>query len=694
MTTGPKLKNQRSDAVLAAVCVTNGLVPRPPGEDADERVLRYILGAALDHELIDFAAGAGGNPQLLAELALGLAEEGLVREVSGGRGVNGTLKLVSRRTPRRVLEFVVCRLNDLSANCQQFLKVAAVLGKSFRLEDVAGLLDRSSGTLLSPLDEAMASGFVVAAEHQLAFQSDFVLQAIIESIPAPARDALRREAMSLSRRRTPAYGQRLWLAERPSESSGTVKDEAGGACSRAHSLIMNGDAAAGVRAAERVLASPGISLAARLDAEASLILGYHLLGRAEAEIASERILRERGAGPGDIAAAMALTARSNVLWRTGRLAEGLKLGRNAVRLSEHAHPVWCLHSQLALAGKLVSLREFDAAETLIDDAEAGLRGLPVPVWTAACAAMRARLFLQSGRIGDARREAALAIAAEERDAVPMLGPLAYSVLSTASFYMEDLPAAIEYLQRAHTAAANQVVLDSVQYAWAEMLIAVKKEGPWEGAQLLSGKYSHLPTQRSLYIEVPSAAAFLVLLARDVGDSDLEYSVLRTVDGLAEDNPDFPIIGLTAMHANALANSAPAALALIIVQSPDPISVALATEELAKLYAAKAPAGARAVASTHSEEGTSRLATRWSALSDMEQRIAYLVSVGLTNRQIAKQVHLSAHTVNYHLRKVYKKLDINTRVELANAAAMYSSRAAIYSMDEEKWGSGRADGRAG
>ena len=58
------------------------------------------------------------------------------------------------------------------------------------------------------------------------------------------------------------------------------------------------------------------------------------------------------------------------------------------------------------------------------------------------------------------------------------------------------------------------------------------------------------------------------------------------------------------------------------------------------------------------------------------------------------MHLSAHTVNYHLRKMYRKLVINTRVELAHGAATYSSRAAIYSMeDEEKWGSGYVDGEA-
>jgi DNA-binding NarL/FixJ family response regulator len=416
------------------------------------------------------------------------------------------------------------------------------------------------------------------------------------------------------------------------------------------------------------------------------VLGHFLLDDDETDRVAERILLERGTGAGDVAASMALTVRSNLLWRAGELAEGLRLGRAAVRRSEDADPVWRLHFQLALAGKYANLREFDTAASLIDDAEAALRELPTPAWRAAPAVMRSRLFLQSGRIGDAAREAGLAVAATEWDAVGMLRPLAYSVLSTAAFYMGDMSAAAEHLRRAQSGAASHAVLQSVQYEWTEVLITVKKEGPQAGARLLSGRYAHLPRQRSLYIEVPSAAAFLVLLARDVGDAALERSVIDTVDGLAAGNPGIAVVGLTAMHANALANSAPAALSLIIVQSPDPISVALATEELAKLYAAKPPEEVQPEVRPeeghdHDPEAGPQLATCWSELSDMEQRIAYLVSVGLTNRQIAKQVHLSAHTVNYHLRKIYKKLGINTRVELAHGAAMYSRRAAVYSMGD-------------
>ncbi|GGX22641.1 hypothetical protein GCM10010297_49770 [Streptomyces malachitofuscus] len=642
-------------------------------------MLSEILGADVSDELIEFAAGVGGDSHLLVEFALGLADEGLVERR------NGVVRCTVRRVPRRALTAVSRQLSQLSAACQQFLKVAAVLGRSFMLEDVSRMLDRSSASLLAPLDEALVSGFVVEAEQRLAFQSDIHFRGVFESIPAAARGALQREARGAFSQRAPETEIRGGTAGGPAEPCVAVGVEADGQCSRAHSLIMNGDAVAGVRVAESVLADPGISHSARVDAEASVILGSYLLGQEKAVTLSERILRERGTGPGDVAALMALSTLSNMRWRAGELSEGLSLGRTAVRYGAEVAPVWGLHLKLALAGKFANLREFDRAESLLDAAEAGLRDMASPVWTAAPAAMRARVYLQAKRLGDARQQAEAATIAWEREAVTMLRPLASSVLGTISLYLGDLPAAIEHVERMHADLAScQAVLLSAQYAWTDILVAAKKDGPRAAVELLSGTYGHLPTQRSLYIEDPSAAAFLVRLARDVGDSDLRRTVLDTVDGLAGDNPGFSIVGLTAMHANALADGDTTALAHIIVESPDPVSVALATEELAKLYAAQAPAQWRKTISSPSEDTSSlQKFTCWSRLSEMEQRISYLVSVGLTNRQIARRVHLSAHTVNYHLRKIYRKLGINTRVELARQAATYSSGAAVYSMDGEE-----------
>ncbi|MEV6604908.1 helix-turn-helix transcriptional regulator [Kutzneria sp. NPDC051319] len=52
------------------------------------------------------------------------------------------------------------------------------------------------------------------------------------------------------------------------------------------------------------------------------------------------------------------------------------------------------------------------------------------------------------------------------------------------------------------------------------------------------------------------------------------------------------------------------------------------------------------------------------LTDTERVIAQLVGTGMTNRQVATRVSLSPHTVNYHLRRIFRKLDIRSRVELA------------------------------
>jgi DNA-binding CsgD family transcriptional regulator len=51
------------------------------------------------------------------------------------------------------------------------------------------------------------------------------------------------------------------------------------------------------------------------------------------------------------------------------------------------------------------------------------------------------------------------------------------------------------------------------------------------------------------------------------------------------------------------------------------------------------------------------------LSHRERVIARFVGQGLTNRQIAARLYLSPHTVNFHLRQIFRKLDINSRVRL-------------------------------
>ncbi|SNY40807.1 helix-turn-helix transcriptional regulator [Paractinoplanes atraurantiacus] len=56
---------------------------------------------------------------------------------------------------------------------------------------------------------------------------------------------------------------------------------------------------------------------------------------------------------------------------------------------------------------------------------------------------------------------------------------------------------------------------------------------------------------------------------------------------------------------------------------------------------------------------------WSLLSERELEIAELVGLALTNQQIASRLGRSPHTVNYHLRQIFRKFGLASRVELVS-----------------------------
>jgi len=61
------------------------------------------------------------------------------------------------------------------------------------------------------------------------------------------------------------------------------------------------------------------------------------------------------------------------------------------------------------------------------------------------------------------------------------------------------------------------------------------------------------------------------------------------------------------------------------------------------------------------------ATGWAAMTKSELAVAQLVATGLTNREIAERLFVSPPTVNTHLRQVFAKLEVNSRVDLTRLA---------------------------
>jgi DNA-binding CsgD family transcriptional regulator len=64
---------------------------------------------------------------------------------------------------------------------------------------------------------------------------------------------------------------------------------------------------------------------------------------------------------------------------------------------------------------------------------------------------------------------------------------------------------------------------------------------------------------------------------------------------------------------------------------------------------------------------------WEAMTESELAVARLVADGLSNREVAERLFVSHHTVSSHLRHVFGKLDVNSRVELTRLAGAHDSR---------------------
>ena len=79
------------------------------------------------------------------------------------------------------------------------------------------------------------------------------------------------------------------------------------------------------------------------------------------------------------------------------------------------------------------------------------------------------------------------------------------------------------------------------------------------------------------------------------------------------------------------------------------------------FAARARAELRATG----EQARPRSPGAPEVLTPQEEQIAWLVAEHLSNREIAARLFISASTVEYHLRKIFRKRGVASRVQLAH-----------------------------
>jgi transcriptional regulator of acetoin/glycerol metabolism len=84
---------------------------------------------------------------------------------------------------------------------------------------------------------------------------------------------------------------------------------------------------------------------------------------------------------------------------------------------------------------------------------------------------------------------------------------------------------------------------------------------------------------------------------------------------------------------------------------------------------------RQVADAHADRPQSRdghPTFGWESLTETERTVIALVAEGLTNREAGERLFLSHHTVGFHLRSIFCKLGVSSRVELTRAAFQHDA----------------------
>lgn len=158
-------------------------------------VVTDVLDAVPEPDLLALAAGAEGNPFILVELVEGLRDEGAVEII------DGHARLVARGVPERFQQIARRRLGRLSADTRHLLQVAAILGRSFSVGDLAEMLGEPIGRLLPALEEAESAEVVVPSGDTLRFRHDLLWRAVAETLNTPLRHSLHHQAGDMLLRR-------------------------------------------------------------------------------------------------------------------------------------------------------------------------------------------------------------------------------------------------------------------------------------------------------------------------------------------------------------------------------------------------------------------------------------------------------------------------------------------------------------
>ncbi|SNT05672.1 AAA ATPase domain-containing protein [Actinomadura meyerae] len=677
------------------------------GELPDRAVVALaadVLRAAPGDGVLRAVRSAQGTPRLVVELLRGLREEGLVTVRGGVASMSGAT------IPRRVQAMVRGRLDQLPPHAREGLRVASVLDRPFTAGELGDLTGVPADEVAAMVDDLVRAGFLDLAGDLLAFRHDLVRQAISGTLSSALRRYLRRQAVDV----------RLARGCGVAEVADALAEVAAPGDRRAVDLLREAaadlTASAPSRAAE--LSRRALELADPLGADTAEIAGetVELLGAdgryAEAralagttldgpltavEEARLRLVVAHLVSPCSFGKALrecrtglSLPGLPEALRARLSAAEALYLALSGdasrpTAIASTQSPQWTLE----VCARAFSLSASGQTGAALRKVDAGIRAAQRTGHAAAAlwSMSRARILLDAGRLGAARTEAGAALAAADDLAAGDFADItARYALGRASVMLGDR----EGIRRCAADGARMMGAEApvVRHtgAWLAVPAAEALGDTARVAELLELAWDGVDRSPD-----PADLVVLARLALAAGRPGLAAAAAERATGL---DPEIPLLRGVAAQTRGIVDDDPDLLLHAVKLFEDterPLVHASAAEDAGRVLGAAGGPGARDLLNTaldlYEESGAARDAARvrrrlrrlgvrraprtldgaregqW-GLTAAEVTVARLVAQGATNRQVAEQLFLSRHTVNTHLRNVYTKWGINSRVDLA------------------------------
>jgi DNA-binding CsgD family transcriptional regulator len=301
------------------------------------------------------------------------------------------------------------------------------------------------------------------------------------------------------------------------------------------------------------------------------------------------------------------------------------------------------------AGRLPqALEQAAAARELAEEAQDDMVRL-------VAATFEALVEAQLGHIEQARAKAEEGLAIARALEVEMFTLVNRSILGHLELALGNLEAAGRYLRELPSRLLSLGWNGSSGATWPDSIETLLALGEVEQARAYLAQYEEL-AERHSRLSQACATRCRGLLAAAEGDLDAAFEAFERA--LAEhEGLSIPLErGRTLL---ALGTVRRQARQKRLAREALEQSLAIFEELGARLWAEKARAELRRISGRRPASAE---------LTETEQRVATLAAEGRSNKEIAAALFMSVHTVEAHLTHIYAKLDVHSRVKLAQRLA--------------------------